>query len=104
MVRHNVENLTELVSAERGAERRMPFGAAQFMVYLLMVDDVVSMGATANGLQIGRTIQMADAERGEIVNGGCGIGKTKAGVKLHSVRGAKIFWHVDTFPDLRVRV
>ena len=60
----------------------MSFGAAQFLVDLLMVDHIVAVSAAGRRLQVRGAIKMTDAQLGKIVGNCRDFGKTEAGVEL----------------------
>jgi hypothetical protein len=53
MVGNNIENLSESPPLKAFTEFPMRLPVTEFVVYLVMVDDIVSVGATRRGLQIG---------------------------------------------------
>jgi hypothetical protein len=72
---------------------RVSFGAAKLVIHLMMVDDIITVCAARHGLEVGRTIEMADAEFREIVNNGCGVVKTKTSMKLNSISFSHLSRH-----------
>src|SRR5262249_25722115 len=58
------------------------------------IDDVVAMHAALRRLQIRGAIEMADAERREIVRDRRGRGEVEAGVELNPVGRVELPWHV----------
>jgi hypothetical protein len=61
----------------------------QFRVQMPMVHDVVAMTAARPGLQVGRGIDMADAEPREVGRQRRGISEAEAFVELQAVGGAR---------------
>jgi hypothetical protein len=69
-------------------KRACPSKTAQFLVGLLIVDDIIAMSAAGHCLEVGRAIKMTDAQSGEIVCDSYGVGKIEASVKLNDRRRA----------------
>ncbi len=85
VVGHDVEYLAEADFAEPAAESLMRRAAAEFLVDLAMVDDVVAVHAVGRGLQIRRAVDVADAERAQVVGNCRGIVEREAFVQLQTV-------------------
>src|SRR4051794_13625046 len=66
MIRNEIEDQAEVVLPEHVAEAEESILSAEFGIELIMIDDVVTVGASGPGLEEGRTIHVADAERLQI--------------------------------------
>ncbi len=89
VVGHEVEDLAEAVRPERrdhGVERR---GVAELGIEAPMVHDVVAMRAARPRLEIGRGIDVADAEPGEVGRERGGAVEAEPGPELEPVGGAR---------------
>src|SRR6476469_5204825 len=56
MVGNDVKNLAEMHFVEALAETRMGLSAAQFLIYMMMIDHVVAVQTSRRRLQIRRTV------------------------------------------------
>jgi hypothetical protein len=66
MVRHNVQNLPQIRLAQLRAEAIMRLGPAQFFIYSLVIDNIVSMQASRRSLQIRRAVDMRNPKLTQI--------------------------------------
>jgi len=99
VVRHDVEQLAEVMVGEGEAEPGVAFLASQLGVQVRVVDDVVAVGAAGRGLQVGRAVEVTDTKPGQI--SGClrSLVEAEAGLQLDAIgspqRGGG--WMVDVF-------
>ena len=63
MVRHEIQDQSEIVVPQRGAQSLEAGFAAELRVELGVVGDVIAMRAALAGAHEGRGIEMGDAER-----------------------------------------
>ena len=77
VVRHEIQHLPEPVLRERRHHRLESRLIAQLRIERVMIDDVVAVGAARPRLQIGRGIDMADAEPGQIGRQLRGVGRSR---------------------------
>src|SRR5207245_5197163 len=66
VVGDDVEHLPEPGVAQGGAHALMAGGAAELVVDPAVVDDVVAVGGTGRGLAVGRRIEVAHAQAGQV--------------------------------------
>src|SRR5262249_25214212 len=66
VVRYEIEDQAKAVRLERDAHPRKAFGAAEFGIELLVVNDIVAVRAAGPRFQERGSIEMRDAERLEI--------------------------------------
>jgi hypothetical protein len=85
VVGNNIENLSEPDLIELSAEAVMTCGSTQLLIYLLMIDDIVSMRAAGGSLKIGGAIHMRDAERGEIFDDTRSVIESKILMQLQTI-------------------
>ena len=86
VVGHHVQHLAHAVPAQRQAHAFVPVLAADFGIEFAVVDDVVAVRAARPRLEVGRAVQVADAERGQIWDGSGDVVEPATGVELHAVR------------------
>jgi hypothetical protein len=85
MVRDDIEDLTKPVPFQRCAQTGMRVSATQCSIDTVMVDNIVAVHTSRRGLQIGGAVEMADAQRCQIINnGGSGI-EAEISMQLHAV-------------------
>ncbi len=72
MVGHEVENQSEIVLPQHGAQPLEAFLAAELRIELSVVGDVIAMRAALAGPHEGRGIEMGDAERLQVGHHGRG--------------------------------
>ena len=70
-------------------ERLEGLRRADLGVEPVVVDDVVAVATARTGLEVGRAIDVADAELGEVRDSIGGALEAEVGVQLHSIRGAR---------------
>src|SRR5690606_10969502 len=85
MVRHDIEQLSEAVLGQRGAQPRVRSLAPELVVDPRRVGDVVAVLATGRGLHVWRTIEMTDAEVREIGRERRRVDEFEIGVELHPI-------------------
>src|SRR5215471_12490994 len=71
------------------AELLVTHGAAEFGIDALMIEHVVAVCAARSGLQIGGTINVADAEVFEIAGHFAGFEKPESGFQLQPIGAAR---------------
>jgi len=67
MIGHNVEHLAEPMTAESLAEAGVGLSPAQLLIEAVGVHNVIAMHTPPTGLQIRRSIQVTDTQRGYII-------------------------------------
>ncbi len=87
VIRHDVENLPQVVLRELGGHARMRFASAEVHVHRRVIDDVVAVRASLPCLQIRRRVHVADAELGEVRCDFGGAIEPETGMQLYSVGG-----------------
>ena len=87
VVGNDVQDLAEAEFSETRAETLMGFFASEFLIYGLMIDDVVAVHAARSGLQVGRAVHMRDTQGLEIGRDLDGVVECEAGVQLQPVSG-----------------
>ncbi len=85
VVRHDVEHLAEPGPGQRPGQAPVGGSTAQLGVEAAVVDNVVTVRAARGCLQIGRAVEVADAQRGQIVSDGGSVVKGEARVQLDAV-------------------
>lgn len=93
MVRHDIEHLSEPIFFKCRDKLSMRFGAAELLIDLVRVHHIVTMGAARSCLQVRRAVEMADAERRQVIPDRRGLGKTEACVQLNAVSATNISGH-----------
>ena len=63
----------------------MSFSAAEFFIHFVMIDYVVSVPAAGRGLQIGRAVNMRDAQLAKIIRYGRGRIESKIRMQLQPI-------------------
>jgi hypothetical protein len=86
MVGNDVEDLAEAELAQPLAEALMTGCASKLFIDGTVVDDIVTVHAAGRGLEIRRTVDVADAERLEVLRGGRGVVEGETFVQLQSIR------------------
>ena len=80
MIGHDVQHLTEMTFPETVAKPGMRVLTAEFSVYPVVVDDIVTMLASRRGLQIRRTVNVRYTELMQILRNRCSCGEVETGV------------------------
>jgi hypothetical protein len=70
VVRHDVEDLPEALVFQGGIEAGVSGGTPELLVDPPVVDDVVAVGAAGCRLQVGRAVEVGDAQRRQVVRQG----------------------------------
>jgi hypothetical protein len=87
VIRDDVQHLPQLQLSDSLAESRMRVLASKFLVYTVVIDDVVSMFAARGSLQVRRTVYVRYPEFRKVIgNFGC-IVKGKIFMQLYSISG-----------------
>jgi hypothetical protein len=89
VVRHNVQHLPEAVAPERRDHVAEGVRVTEIGIEAAMVDDVVAVRAARARRQIGRRIDVADAEPCQVRRQRCGLGEAEARAELQAVGGAR---------------
>ena len=71
------------------AEPPVSLETPQFLAHLMVIQDVVTVGASLHGLEYRRGINMTDAEGLEIVGEGGRVVEAEAGVQLDAIGGCR---------------
>lgn len=85
VIGNNIEHLAEVAFAETLAEAGMSFFTAQFLIYAMVIDDIIAMRAARSCLQVGRAIDVAYTEKLEIIGDGSSLVKVEVFVQLKAV-------------------
>ena len=94
VVGDDVEHLPEPRAPQRLRQSRVAGGPAELSVHGARIDDVVAVRAALRGLQVWRAVEMADAERREVVGDRRRRGEVEAGVELDPIGCAELSRHV----------
>lgn len=86
MIRHNIEHLPETVCAKTKREVFMRLRATQFVIYLVVIDYVVTVDAAGRGLQIWRAVDMRYAQFVQISGDRGRIVKSEVCMQLQTIR------------------
>ena len=89
VVRHDVQHLTKAVAPERRDHVPKCVRVAEIGIEAAMVDDVVAVRAARAGRQIGRRIDVADAELRQVRRQPRGLGEAEARAELQAVGGSR---------------
>ena len=85
MVGHDIEHLAQTSDGQPAGQPAMPSDPPELVVQPPVVDHVVAMGAALGRLQVGRAVEVADAQSGQIVDYGGRVVEGKSLVQLHAV-------------------
>ncbi len=89
----DVEDLAQALAGQRLAQSRVPRLAAELGADPRRIDHVVAVGAARRGLQVGRAVEVRDAERREIVRDRRRRVEIELGAQLHAVGGEDLARH-----------
>jgi hypothetical protein len=87
VVGHHVEHLPEPRLAQRATQPGMPFFTSQLLVDPRGIDHVIAMRAPAGSLEVGRAVEMADAEVREVAGDRGGLVEAEFRAKLDAIGG-----------------
>ena len=85
MVRNKIENLSHAVILQLLNQFLQLFITADFRIQLIVVGNVISVGAASASLEDGRRINMRNAESVQISDEPPRIFKTKSGIELQTL-------------------
>ena len=85
VVGHDVEDLAQAPGLQGGIEPGVGGAAPELLVDPPVVDDVVAVGAARCRLQVGRAVEVGDAQRRQIPGERRRLVKTEAGPELHPI-------------------
>ena len=91
MIGHDIEDLAHPVPVQFGHEMFVVFGAANFRIEGIVIDDVVAMQTARPRPQVGGGVAVTDAERRKIGNQFRGAPESKVTVELQPVGGGRNF-------------
>jgi hypothetical protein len=89
VVRHDVDDVSHVVRAQRGDESLEIRECADLGVESVVVHDVVAVRAAGAGAEVGRAVHVADAECRQVRHDRRGLAEGEAGVQLQAVGGAR---------------
>lgn len=90
VIGHDVQQMPQALGAQGSTQAGVCRLAADLGVDMMRVDHVVAVRAPGRGLQRGGGVEMADAQRAQIVGNGRRVVQAKAGMELQAIGGAPI--------------
>jgi hypothetical protein len=94
VVGYDVQNLSEMISAQLLAKAIVRVSTAQLVIYPMRINHIVAMFAAGRGLQIRRAVNVRNTEFLQIICNSGSIVKTKLGMELQPVSGYRYPGHL----------
>jgi hypothetical protein len=90
VVRNDVQELPQVVPPQGAAEALVRLTPPELGIHLMVVDDVVAVRAAGDGFQVGRAVEMTDAQVLQVRRDRGRRIEAETGVQLDAVRGARL--------------
>ncbi len=87
VIGNDVQHLPHAEFVQAPAKLLVPLFASQFLVDSLVIDDVITVHASRCGLQVGRTVDVGNAQTLQIRRDLCRMVKRKSGIQLQTIGG-----------------
>jgi hypothetical protein len=82
VIGNNIEHLAEAARAQPELKTVVGLGAAELVVHFVVIDDIVAMPASGRGLQIGRAVNVRNAEIMKVIGDSGGLFEAEICVQL----------------------